>query len=121
MAEYPEEELHEARDALSDAAVLKGRGTDKAVVNRLYYACFHAAQAVLYSKGFEPSTHQGVTMLFGREVVSSGEASGDDARFLNRLRDYREQADYDHDPIEADIDALFERAEEFVADMEELV
>ncbi len=90
MAEYPDEELQEARDALSDAAILKGEGTDKAVVNRLYYACFHAAQAVLYSKGLEPRTHQGVAMLFGREVVLGGEASEDDGRFLNELRDYRE-------------------------------
>lgn len=95
--------------------------TDKAVVNRLYYACFHAAQAVLYAKGFEPRTHQGVAMLFGQEVVLQGEASEDDGRFLNELRDYREQADYDHDPIEADVDALSERAEEFVASMEDLV
>lgn len=121
MAEYPEEELQEARDALSDARVLKGDGTDKAVVNRLYYACFHAAQAVLYAKGFEPRTHEGVAMLFGREVVLGGDASAEDGRFLNELRDYREQADYDHDPIEADVDVLFGRAERFVADMAELV
>ena len=60
-------------------------------------------------------------MLFGQEVVLQGEASEDDGRFLNELRDYHEQADYDHDPIEVNVDALFERAEEFVASMEELV
>ena len=120
MADYAAEELQEARDALSDAAVLRDGGTDKAVVNRLYYACFHAAQAVLYAKGFEPESHQAVISLFGQEVVLEGEASGADGRFLNELRDYREQADYDHDPIEANIGELFERAEEFVADMEAL-
>jgi uncharacterized protein (UPF0332 family) len=120
MAEYAEEELQAARDALSDAAILEGEETDEAVVNRPYYACFHAAQAVLYPKGFEPRTHQGVAMLFGREVVLNGEASEDDGRLLNKLRDYREQADYDHDPIEADVDALFERVEAFVATIEEL-
>ena len=57
MADYSDEELREARDALADAAVLKDEGTDKAVINRLYYVCFHAAQAVPYSKGFEPGTH----------------------------------------------------------------
>ncbi len=98
--------------------MLRDGGTDKAVVNRLYYACFHAAQAVLYAKGFEPESHRGVISLFGQEVVLEGEASESDGRFLNELRDYREQADYDHDPIEADVDELFERAEEFVATME---
>jgi hypothetical protein len=37
-----------------------------------------------------------------------------------KTTDYREQADYDHDPIEADVDALFERVEAFVATIEEL-
>lgn len=118
MSKYVAEELEEAHDALSDAAVLLDGGTDKATVNRLYYACFHAAQAVLYSKGFEPASHRGVVSLFGQEVVLEGDASGADGRFLNELRGLREQADYDHDPIEADIDELFERTEEFVTDME---
>ena len=121
MAEYVVEEFGEARDALSDAAVLRDGGTDKAVVNRLYYACSHAAQAVLYAKGFEPESHRGVISLFGQEGVLSGEASEADGRFLNELRDLREQADYDHDPIETDVDELFERTEEFVADMNALV
>lgn len=117
MSEYVTEELQEARDVISDAAVLRDGGTDKAVINRLYYACFHAAQAVLYAKGFEPGSHRGVISLFGQEVVLEGEASGADGRFLNELHDYREQADYDHDPIEANVDDLFERTEEFVADI----
>lgn len=120
MAEYVEEELREANDALSDAAVLKNGGTDKAIVNRLYYACFHAAQSVLYSQGFEPKTHQGVVSLFGQHVVLTGETSKADGRFPNELRDYRQQADYGHDPITADVDELFERATVFVADMEAL-
>lgn len=44
MPEYVDEELAEARGALSDAQVLReGDGRDEAIVNRLYYACFHAA------------------------------------------------------------------------------
>jgi Uncharacterized conserved protein related to C-terminal domain of eukaryotic chaperone, SACSIN len=82
--------LREAHDALSDAAVLRDDGTDKAVVNRLYYACFHAAQAVLYVREFEPESHRGVISLFGQEIVLEGDASGADGRFLNELRDYHE-------------------------------
>lgn len=59
---------------------------------------------MLYVKGFEPESHQGVISLFGQKVVMDGEASGADGRFLNELRDYREQADYDHGPIEANVD-----------------
>ncbi len=52
---YVGEELEQAQTALADAKILQeGSGSDTAVVNRLYYACFHAAQAVLYAKGFDP-------------------------------------------------------------------
>lgn len=122
MGDYVAEELQEARDALADAKKFQQIDvTDKALVNRLYYACFHAAKAVLYAKGLDPSTHQGVVSLFGEEVVLADDASREDGRFLTRLRDLREQADYAYEPIQADIDRLIDRTEAFVADMEEIV
>jgi uncharacterized protein (UPF0332 family) len=118
--EYPTKELEEAKAALSDADVLRQHdGTDNAIVNRLYYACFHTAKAVLYAKGFEPTSHQGVVSLFGEEVVLNGEATRADGRFFNQLRDHRQRADYKHDPVPADVDALFGRAKQFVVDMDE--
>jgi uncharacterized protein (UPF0332 family) len=108
------------RRALGRGSAADG-GTDGAIINRLYYACFHATQAVLYSKGFEPRTHQGVVQLFGQEIVKRGDARPADGRFLNELRDYREQADYRYEPVDADVDELFERAEAFVAEMDALV
>lgn len=122
MTDYAAEEMQEARDALTDAEKMRHAGvTEKAVVTRLYYACFHAANAVLYAKGFDPQTHQGTLRLFGREVVKAGEATGEDGRFLNDMRSYRQTADYTHDPIGADVGELIERSEEFIADLEELV
>lgn len=48
MDEYIGEELQAAREAVSDAEKMhEGEVTDNAIVNRLYYACFHAAQAAL--------------------------------------------------------------------------
>jgi hypothetical protein len=54
MSEQPfvGEELTKAREARTDATLLLERGgTDEGVVNRLYYAAFHAAQAALYKAG----------------------------------------------------------------------
>lgn len=76
---------------------------------------------MLHTKGFGPDTHAGVLTLFGREVVGAGDASGDDGRFLNRMGSYRSASDYEHTSIERGADELFERAQEFVDDMEELV
>ncbi|RBI60061.1 hypothetical protein DMJ13_20510 [halophilic archaeon] len=81
--EYVTEEFEQALFALANAEVLQnGDGSDEAVVNRLYYTCFHAAQAVLYAKGLDPTSHRGVVNLFGQEVVLEDEASRDDGRLL---------------------------------------
>lgn len=122
MPEYATEELQKARDAMSDAAVLRdGGATDEAIVNRLYYACFHAATAALYAVGEEPTSHRGTLALFGSELVIDGLATREDGRFLNRMRDYREQADYGYEPIDANTGTLFVRTDDFVDAMARIV
>lgn len=67
---YVDEELRKAREALRDAERLdESGGSDEGIVNRLYYASFHAAQAVLYDRGVAPSSHGAVRNLFGAHVV----------------------------------------------------
>lgn len=122
MPEYVAEELEKADVARSDTSVLQeGGASDEAIVNRLYYACFHAATAALYAAGEEPTSHRGTLALFGSELVVDGPATRDDGRFFNRLRDYREQADYGYDPIDANVDALIERSDDVVETMREIV
>lgn len=51
MDEYTTEEFERANEALADATKLRQTGrTDRAIVNRLYYAYFHAATAVLHTR-----------------------------------------------------------------------
>ena len=73
MPEYVEEEFRKARRALADADRLRDAGgSAEAIVNRLYYACFHGAQAVLYDRGYDPTSHGAVMRLFGRESPKTG-------------------------------------------------
>jgi len=104
-----------ARQALSDAQGAREAGlSDAVVINRCYYACFHTAQAVVYDRGARPESHGGVLSLFRSEVVTAGDASRDQGRFLNRLSQLRKQADYGYGTIDEDIDELIENAEQFV-------
>ena len=115
------EQLRQAQQALDDAKGAREAAlSDAVVVNRLYYACFHVAQAVLYDRGFEPESHGGVLSLFGSEVVVEGDASREQGRFLNDLSALRKQADYGYEPIDEDIEALVERSVSFVETMEQL-
>lgn len=119
---YADEELEKASSAMDDARKMVEAGvSDEAVVNRLYYACFHATNAALYDWGFGPSTHKGTITLLGRELVIDGPISRERGQFLNRLRDYREQADYGHEPVSADVDQLLAESEDFVERMAELL
>ena len=48
-----DQEFERAEQMLADATKAHEVGISKAtIVNRLYYACFHAAQAALYARGF---------------------------------------------------------------------
>jgi uncharacterized protein (UPF0332 family) len=122
MDETVELEFEQAQDALTDARVLwTGDGTDAGVVNRLYYAVFHAAQAVLYDYGENPSSHGDVRRLFGQCVVLEGEASREEGRLLGTLYDYRWEADYGGGRPDADITNLSNEVADFVDHMHDIV
>lgn len=118
---FVEKELQQAHQALDDATKAQNAGiSDAAVINRLYYAGFHAVQAVLYDQGFEPTSHGGVRSLFGSEVIAAGDAAREDGRFLSQLSELRQQADYGYGELDEDVDTLLSRTQQFVSEMEAL-
>ena len=122
MSDPVAEQLRRANRALEDARGAREAGlSDAVVINRCYYACFHAAQAVLYDRGREPESHGGVLSLFGSDVVVEGDASREQGRFLNGLATLRKQADYGYESVDENVDALLERTASFVEAMEGIV
>ncbi|MFC4551053.1 MULTISPECIES: HEPN domain-containing protein [Halorussus] len=116
-----ERELQKARQALDDAKKAREANiSDAAVINRLYYAAFHAVQAALYDRGFDPTSHGGVLSLFGSEIIAAGDAPRRDGRFFSQLSELRQQADYGYDELDENVDALHSRTRELVTDMEAL-
>ena len=84
--------------------------------NRLYYAVFHAASALLLRKGFHAKTHAGTIHLLGQKCRGEGMLSNEEYSFISRLQNMRQMGDYDD---------LFDWTEEDVApkipEVEELV
>lgn len=120
--EYVEEEFSKARSALEDAERLASSGGSNAgIVNRLYYASFHAAQAALYDRGVNPSSHGAVRNLFGEHLVLDGDVTREQGRLLTTLADLRQKADYGYEPIETDVELLIERTRAFVDGISELL
>lgn len=122
MDEDVADALDEAHTLLSEVRTLKDRGmTDKTAVNRLYYACFHATRAVLYDRGHNPKTHKGIKVLIGKELVQNGALAPTHGTFFSQLYDHRERADYEYQPVPADVDELLDRSTEFIETMDALV
>ncbi|MFB6095349.1 MAG: HEPN domain-containing protein, partial [Halodesulfurarchaeum sp.] len=116
------EELERTRRMLADAETAADVDISKAtIVNRLYYACFHAAQAALYARGYNPGSHGRVQTLFGRELVQSGEIPRDLGRFLHDMHTYRNRVDYGSGGVDRATDALLQETARFLDTVEALI
>ncbi len=69
---YVDFRIQRSKSTLEDAKLLAKHGSWNSVVNRLYYACYYAISALLYTKGFEPKTHTGIkTIFFSERILAS--------------------------------------------------
>lgn len=91
--------------------------------NRLYYALFHVASALLVDKGYTSKTHSGIICIIGQEFVTKGLLTSEDGRLLSRLQNMRQSGDYDDmfDWTERDIKPLFEPTEILLDKMKKLI
>jgi len=117
-------EVTAAHDELRVARKLLREREYRSVITHSYYATFHAARAVLWSRGHAPKTHKGLLQLFGLHVVKTGEVDEHLKEILHTEHDERNLADYyarasDFESTEAE--KLLADAELFVATMAKLI
>jgi uncharacterized protein (UPF0332 family) len=99
-------ERRAALAAYREAADLHRLGHPGGTVSRAYYATYHAARALLFERGLEPKTHEGVRRMIGLHFVLTGALTAAQADALAKLAYLREAADYapaePRTPAEAD-------------------
>ena len=82
---YADEELSKARRALNDAEQLvQTSGSEEGIVNRLYYASFHAAQAALYVRGVDPARTEQSGIASARKSFSTATGRANRVDYLLR-------------------------------------
>ena len=64
-----------AKETLKEIPYLKQQGYYTTAVNRLYYACYYAAVALLIKHEINPGTHAGVKQMIGLHFVATGRMS----------------------------------------------
>ena len=104
-------------DEVYDAAVLLyNAGQWNSAVNRLYYACFYAASALLMKRGIGAKSHGGVIAKFSECAVRTGEVTADECRVYSKLLNWRTKGDYSDmfDFVQADLDDVMKPTRLFI-------
>lgn len=115
--------LERADEALEEAAIMSERSHYNAAVNRLYYACFYAVQALLLKHHITATTHAGVKAMLGLHFVSKGIISIEHGKTFNTLFEKRHSSDYEAFAYcdKALVDDLTPMAEAFINQIKELL
>lgn len=93
--------IEKAKASLNDAIDVSAIGKWSLAANRLYYALYYAATALLINDGHITRTHSGMISLVSFHYVQNGKLSKDEGKLLKRIFDLRQESDYD-DFIDAD-------------------
>ncbi len=91
LAQY---RMERAQEAFQDGLRLLENGSPKGATNRLYYAAFYAARALLALKELDSSKHSGVISLFNRSFVKTGVILPSKAKALKKSFEKRQDIDY---------------------------
>jgi len=79
-----------------------------------YYSMFHAARALLYSKGYREKSHRGLLLALKELTDDMDEITPDLLRIFGEAMDLREEADYGLEFSEENAGGLIDDADAFL-------
>ena len=87
-------EMQKARDTFEEIGILTAANRWSGAASRLYYAVFHAVNALLIHDGHEVNTHKGSHATFSLHYIKTGRLPREYGRLYNQLQAMREESDY---------------------------
>ena len=115
--------LERAEETMKEVTILAKESHFNAAVNRLYYACFYAASALMVANSIVTSSHAGIKTMLGMNFVSKGLLSIEQGKTFSRLFEIRHSGDYD-DFVYCDqemIDEYTPKARDFINSIRDLL
>jgi len=115
--------LERSQEALLEADTLFKLGHYNTAINRLYYACFYAVNALLLTKGLSSAKHAGVRSLFNQHWGKPGLVEPELRETFNLLFDKRQKGDYG-DLVQfslQDVEPMLPRAKRFVEEISKMI
>ena len=113
-------QIEKGKEKLGAAKALLREGFIDDAISRAYYCMFHAPSAVLLAEGITVDSHSALKTMFGLRLIKTEKIDQKYGRWLNRLKDDRENGDYDiftsfkHEDAQESIN----EAEDFIKEME---
>lgn len=121
--ELMEYRLTRAQDTIREADYNASGEYYNAAVNRLYYACYYAASALMLSEHLETATHSGIKSMIGLKFVKTGKLEPKYGRIYQQLFENRQSGDYE-DFVYCDKELYNElrpQAQEFITRITQLI
>lgn len=115
--------IERAYGSLEEAKLMTQGGFYNASINRLYYACYYMAVALLLKNNISAQTHSGVKTMLGMYFTSKGKLSISASKIFTTLFEKRHSSDYD-DFVYCDqemFDELYPKAEAFIEEIKKII
>lgn len=108
--------IEKARAAMDDIHKVLPLELWSIIANRMYYALYYAASALLINDGHKVGTHKGVIALFNLNYVKEGPLTREDGALFSNVFAFRKGSDYDDfiDATEEDVKRYLPRVEALV-------
>lgn len=109
--------IEKANAALDDIRKVLPLELWSIIANRMYYALYYAASALLIHDGHKVGTHKGVIALFNLKYVKEGPLSREEGTLFSNVFAFRQGSDYDDfiDATEEDVKRYLPRVEALVS------
>ena len=118
--DYIKYRFRRAMESFDEALILAENGKWNTVVNRLYYACFYAVNALLLKHDIETKSHDGTRTQFGLHFIKTGKIEKAYGKLFTKLFDFRQKGDYGDlfDFDEKIGTPLIEQVKDFIGEIE---
>ena len=119
IVRYRIENAHRTMDEVSSHMA---NGFYNTAVNRMYYACYYAASAMLVAEHITTKSHDGVKQMFSLHFVKTGKVPVNLGKSYSRLFDKRPKGDYNDlfDNDQTVCEELYPEAKNFVESLTQL-
>lgn len=110
--------MEKSYKSFDEAKAVAGLGFWNLAGNRLYYAVYYMASALLLDKGISAKTHAGTIHLLGQKIINEGMLDKSYGRLFSRLYELRQAGDYDDmfDATEQEVKPYIDKVSAFLED-----